>query len=463
MLLSLIVLCFSVTVSQSISKSYATIPITGELEPGMESYDRIIPAFMAKYSIPGGAVAVVKDGRLVFARGYGYADTASNSPVQPYSLFRIASLSKQFTAVAILKLVEEHRLKLDDKAFSMLNFQPPKGAKVQDPRIFDITIRELLEHSGGWDRDKTFDPMFIPYTIAKAVGTSAPPSIDSIIQYMLTQPLQFAPGTQYVYSNFGYLVLGRVIEKVTGQRYADYVREHVLTQLGLDDVRIGHTQLAFAAPNEVHYYDYPRAPLVQSVFPNISERVPDPYGGFYLEDMDSHGAWIASAPDFVRFAASIDGAKPPNFLSPAMVQEMISRPPAPLWVGSDYWYGLGWLVRPVTNTTSNWWHTGSLSGTMTIVVRASDGVVWAALFNTRSSNSDPTFTDLDNSLWDARKAVTSWPNHDLFPPNKPTTKTPSTAQDTSFYITASQRVSVFWMATRLESSDNKQVQQYTNS
>jgi N-acyl-D-amino-acid deacylase len=405
----------------------------------MESYDRIIPAFMAKYSIPGAAVAVVKDGRLVFARGYGYADTASNSPVQPYSLFRIASLSKQFTAVTILKLVEEQRLKLDDKAFSILNFQPPKGAKVQDPRIFDITIRELLEHSGGWDRDKTFDPMFIPYTIAQAVGTNAPPSIDSIIQYMLTQPLQFAPGTQYAYSNFGYLVLGRVIEKVTGQRYANYVREHVLTQVGLDDVRIGHTQLAFAAPGEVHYYDYPGAELVQSVFPNISRWVPEPYGGFYLEDMDSHGAWIASAVDIVRFAASVDGAKPPSLLSPAMVQEMVSRPPPPLWVGSDDWYGLGWMVRPVTNTGSNWWHTGSLPGTMTIVVRASDGVAWAALFNTRTSNSDPTFTDLDNSLWDARKAVTSWPNHDLFPPNQPT-KTASRALDTNLHITTSKQL-----------------------
>jgi N-acyl-D-amino-acid deacylase len=423
---------------ESVPPNYAAIPITGEPEPGMESYDRIIPSFMAKYDVLGGAVAVIKNGSLVFARGYGYANTESRLPVQPYSLFRIASLSKQFTAVTILKLVEEHRLSLDDKAFSILNIQPAKEGKVQDPRIADITIRELLEHSGGWDRDTTFDPMFIPYTIAKALGTDAPPSREAIIQYMLTQPLQFSPGTKYAYSNFGYLLLGRIIEKVTGEQYENYVQRNVLAGLGITDMRMGHTQLAFAAPDEVHYYDYPGAQPVESVFPNITKHVPDPYGGFYLEDMDSHGGWIASAVDIARFAASVDGSIPPSFISPAMIREMTARPPAPLWVGSDHWYGLGWLIRPVTSTGSNWWHTGSLSGTMTIVVRASDGVVWAALFNTRPKNSDNAFTDLDNSLWDARKGITAWPTHNLFLPSNPTTKAPSTILETSLQMTSAR-------------------------
>jgi CubicO group peptidase (beta-lactamase class C family) len=412
--ITFLLLCLTVSLSFFVPLNYAAIPITGPLVPGMESYDRIIPAFMAKYNVPGGAVAVVKDGRLVFAHGYGYADTTAGSPVQPYSLFRIASLSKQITAVTILKLVEEGRLRLDDKAFSILNIKPPNGMQVQDQRILNVTIRELLEHSGGWNSDKTFDPMFEPFRIATFLGVTSPPSREQIVQYMFTQPLQFDPGTQYAYSNFGYLILGRVIEKVAAQPYEDYVGAHVLTPMGITDMKIGHTLLRFAAPNEVHYYDYPGAQLARPVFPNMTGSVPWPYGGFYLEDMDSHGGWIASAVDIVRFAASIDGAKPPAFLGPAMVQQMSGRPPAPLWVGSDYWYGLGWFVREPAPGQFTWWHTGSLPGTMTIVVRAYDGLVWAALFNTRPSNSDQAFTELDAILWDARNAVTSWPTNDLF-------------------------------------------------
>jgi N-acyl-D-amino-acid deacylase len=312
-------------------------------------------------------------------------------------------------------LVEEGRLSLDDKAFSILGLKPPAGVRVRDQRIFKITIRDLLDHSGGWNRTATFDPMFEPFQIAKALGVRSPPSKEQIIQYMLTQPLQFAPGTRYAYSNFGYLVLGRVIEKVTGQPYEDYVRANVLAPMGITDMRIGHTLLSGAFPNEVHYYDYPGAGYAQSVFDSKSQ-VPWPYGGFCLEDMDSHGGWVASAIDLVRFAASVDGAKPPAFLTSASVQMMTVRPPAPLWVGSDDWYALGWMVREPTSGEFTWWHTGSLPGTMTEVVRAYDGIIWAALFNSQPQNSDQAFTDLDKDLWNARNQVTAWPSTDLFSP-----------------------------------------------
>src|SRR5215467_3675848 len=133
----------------------ADIPMTGPPATGMESFDAIIPALMQKWQIPGGAVGVVKDGRLVLARGYGWADEEASLVVQPDSLFRIASLTKAITAAAILKLVEDGSLDLDAKAFPMLNdLQPPAGATV-DGRLSDITVRELLQHSGGWNRDTT--------------------------------------------------------------------------------------------------------------------------------------------------------------------------------------------------------------------------------------------------------------------------------------------------------------------
>src|SRR5579862_146193 len=218
------------------------IVVTGADQPAMASFDRMLTALMQKYEIPGGAVAVAKNGRIVFAHGYGWADRENREAAAPDSLFRIASLSKPFTSAAILKLVEEGKLTLDDHPFGILNLKPPPGRK-QDPRLATITIRELLQHSGGWDRDKAFDPMFIPVKAAKEVGAPVPASCETVIRYMLGEPLQFDPGTKYAYSNFGYCVLGRVIEKLTGRPYEAYVQQEILAPIGITRMRIGHTLL----------------------------------------------------------------------------------------------------------------------------------------------------------------------------------------------------------------------------
>jgi CubicO group peptidase (beta-lactamase class C family) len=106
----------------------AGMPMSGPAAPGMASFDRVVPAFMEKWRIPGGAVAVVKDGRLVLARGYGWADREAGRRVEPDSLFRIASLSKSITAAAVLELAEAGRLGLDDRVFQLLSdLQPPAG------------------------------------------------------------------------------------------------------------------------------------------------------------------------------------------------------------------------------------------------------------------------------------------------------------------------------------------------
>ena len=180
----------------------------------MEAFDRLVPELMHRYNLPGGALAIVKDGRLVFARGYGLADIQNQEPVQPDSLFRIASLSKQVTAVAALKLVEDGKLDLDENAFEILSdFKDPEGAS-RDPRIDQITVRHLLHHAGGWDKEVAgFDPMWIPARIARETGAAKPISCSDVIHFMLGQPLDFDPGTRYAYANFGYCVLGRIIEK----------------------------------------------------------------------------------------------------------------------------------------------------------------------------------------------------------------------------------------------------------
>lgn len=392
----------------------AAIPATGMAPPGMASYDRVVRALMVKWHIPGAAVAVLRNDRLVLARGYGFADRDARETVQPDSLFRIASVSKPITATAILRLVEQGRLNLDDRAFDILkDLQPPPGATV-DPRLRTITIRQLLQHAGGWDRDKSFDPMFIPERAARALGEPAPARARTVVRYMMGQPLQFDPGTQYAYSNFGYCVLGRIIEKVSGQDYQSYMRERLLRPMGITDMRIGHTRLNERAAGEVHYYDYPGAPLVRSVFSDVKEPVPTPYGGFYLEALDAHGGWIASAVDLMRFVAAEDRyPQRPDFLSAASLSLMLERPAPPLWVNTPTYYGMGWSVRPVQGGR-NWWHNGSLPGTLSLMVRAYNGLCWAIVINTRPQDADACGGEMDNAMWQAAAGVTQWPDDDLF-------------------------------------------------
>ena len=144
--------------------------------------------------------------------------------------------------------------------------------------------------------------MVMPTTkrAAQAAGVPPPARCEIVIRYMLGQRLDFEPGTGYAYSNFGYCVLGRVIEKITGQGYEEYVKTTVLQAMGVNRMRIGRTLPEGRADGEVRYYDYPGAPLRERVFPGMGQ-CPGPYGSFYLEAMDSHGAWIASALDLMRF------------------------------------------------------------------------------------------------------------------------------------------------------------------
>ena len=241
---------------------------TGKLDARMDAFDRAMREVLAEHRIPGAALAVTDGGRLVFARGYGYADIAEKQPVQPTSLFRIASISKPITAVAILQLVEQKKLSLEDKVCEVLNFDAKRNGDAKfDERLREITIRHLLEHRGGWDRDRSFDAMFQSVRFAKECGTACPAGPAEVIRAMLGQKLDFDPGERYSYSNYGYCLLGRVIEERSGQPYEAYVKEKVLAPLDIRDMRIGCTLAEGRQPNEVRYYDPGRGPSVFEVEP----------------------------------------------------------------------------------------------------------------------------------------------------------------------------------------------------
>jgi len=398
------------------------IPETGRAVRGLEPFDRLMRRFLVKHEIPGGALAVVKEGRLIYARGFGYADVEKKQPVQPTSLFRIASISKPITAVAILRLVERKQLSLDEKVLEILKFRPhfPREDAKIDPRWKTVTVRQLLQHTGGWDRSVSFDPMFRAVEFANMLNVKPPAKSAQVIRVMLGQKMDFDPGTKYAYSNFGYCLLGRIIEEKTGRTYERHVKEDVLKPIGVTRMRVGRTLESGRAKDEVRYYAYGNL-RGRCVFPpQVGKLVPHPYGAWHLEAMDSHGGWIASAVDLARFAAAIDRPRTSKILTPQSIETMFAPPPAPVWRTKDgklkpLYYGLGWLVRPVGKTGRNTWHTGSLPGTATILVRRHDGLSWVVLMNRRKTPHGPHATRLiDPEVHRAASAVKRWPTHDLF-------------------------------------------------
>lgn len=371
---------------------------------------------MQKYKIPGGSVAVVRDGKLIYARGFGYAELENKRPVQPDALFRIASISKSITSAAIMKLVEEGKLRLSDRVAPYIaDLTPAPGATV-DPRWEQITIRQLLNHTGGWDRDKPnggFDPMDRPWTAAAAVGAPAPASARTVIRYMKGMPLDFNPGEKFAYSNFGFTILGRVIEKLSGMPYEDYVRARVLQPAGANRTRQGKSHLSDALPDEVRYYYQGggvNSPMVPSVFPGEGS-VPLNYGGYYLEAKDAEGAWVSSTIDLLRFVTHIDGRdSPPDILSPQLISEWTSNGMTVCSDGSCYYAG-GWFIRPV-QSGATWWHGGDLPGTKAFMVRSYYNVTWVALFN--AGVQADVGSELDAALWNALGQISVFPTNDLF-------------------------------------------------
>jgi N-acyl-D-amino-acid deacylase len=398
--------------------------VIGKSDIKMQPIDDLLTKFLKEHQIPGAAVAVTRRHRLVYSRGFGYAEVETQSPVEPAALFRIASISKPITAIAVMQLVEQGKLNLDDRAFTRLWENPAlKPHGTPEPRLADITVRQLLQHTGGWDRDKSFDPMFRPVEIALVLDTDPPAGPAEIIRYMGGRQLDFPPGERYAYSNFGYSVLGRIIEQVSGQPYDAYVKEHVLKPLGITRMQLGKTLRDGRVDGEVCYYEPPErvGPAVRG--PNVGRDVPLAYGTWNLEAMDAHGGWIASAVDLVRLASAFDDPEHCPLLKPASIVEMFARPPG--LAGHDaegvparVYYGLGWFVRLRMNEPGfNAWHTGSLDGTSTILVRRHDGFNWAILFNSR--NSEPTKAParlIDPLMHMAVDKVETWPEGEPLEP-----------------------------------------------
>ena len=333
--------------------------------PSVPAFDEVIEELRSTYHLPCVTVAVVKNEQLVYVHAYGYQDTLNHVPAVNENLFRIASISKPITQAAILKLVDEGRLSLDDKVFgagSVLgdDFGPVPAGSGKD----EITVRHLLEHKGGWQNEPN-DPMFSYDDLGQH---------ELIRELLAHRPLATAPGANYYYSNFGYLILGRVIEKVTGMPYAQFVRKALLRPCGIKHMCIGGNTSKERVKNEVEYYWEPE-----------DWSSPRP---FNVTRMDAHGGWLASAADLARFIVHIDR----NPVVPDLISESLLN---------QTYFGY-----------PSWNHTGSLPGTSTVLMRLDDEYSFVVLSNYRSFK-ESFWNDFINKTASAVRSV-SWPDINLF-------------------------------------------------
>jgi CubicO group peptidase (beta-lactamase class C family) len=380
-LLRNLALTTAATTLSPVIKAFAQPRYGGSTGQQRGEMGRLAGQFRQQFRIPATSIAISRNGQFVYDQAVGMADHQHLTQASQDSLFRIAALTMPITSVAIFSLIEQGKLHLTDKVFGpSAIFGIKYGKPPYKPYITYITVDHLLTHtSGGWPSDST-DPM---------LRNDGWDHTKLITETIANVPITNPPGTHWAYSNFGYCVLGRVIEQITGQPYDAYVKANILAPCGISTMEIARNKESQRYPNEVVY---------------VGQYSEDPYK-LNVTRMDSHGGWIASSTELVQFLNHVAGAPGiPALLKPATIKMMTT--PAPAYPPGDARYARGWMVRD--NGAGNWWHNGSLPGTTTIMVRTATGMCWAALTNTRTEPSNQIDTALDQMMWNMVRCVPSW-------------------------------------------------------
>ncbi|MCL2245388.1 MAG: serine hydrolase [Treponema sp.] len=336
-----IIICFLLVLSAA-GTAYAQTRTVNRNDTE-RTIDGILQEFCNRHQLRGGiSLAVSRRERLVYEGAVGFADRNNAVRLTPQHRMRIGSVSKPITSIAISKLSEEGRLSLDGNIFGRDGiFRNAYGMPAFNRRPVDVTVRQLLEHRSGFDRD---------------YGNSSP-----VTRLNIETSLKSLPGTEYLYSNFGYNVLGRIIEVVTGMLYEEYVREHILKPCGIDGMRIGADR---SGPDEVEYIN---------VIHNLTGNPSLPY------ELGPAGGWVASPVELLKFMAHID-----NF------------PNVPDILRSD------------TPRIGAYAHTGNLGyGNWAYLLRDSNGFSWALLMNSVPPNREQI--DLNSIFREITNAIGEWP------------------------------------------------------
>lgn len=266
---------------------------------------------MQKHHIPGVSVAVVQDGKVVLARGYGVANVELSVPATEHTVYQLASVTKTFTATAIMMLVEEGRLGLDDKIAERLPDLPAAWR--------EVTIRHLLSHTSG----------IKSYTSVRDFHKTARKDYarHEILDLVAKEPLEFAPGEKWSYCNTGYFLLGMLIEKVTGKGYGEFLDLRIFKPLGMTQTRVN--DLRAIIPDRAQGYEWDGKNLRNGEYVSPTQ----PFAA---------GMLVSSVGDLVKWDAALGQAR---LLKPSTLEQMWT--PARLSKGGETGYGLGWQLDKV--------------------------------------------------------------------------------------------------------------------
>ncbi len=279
-----------------------------------DAIDAIVQPYMAGAGVSAAVISIQKDGAPLYEHAYGYQDAAHTQPLAMTALFRVASVVKPVTAATIQILAAQGKLALSDHVICSGNNLPcwlpatllPASA---DARVRDITLGQLIAHQGGWDRTLSGDPDIMEPAIRDALGKITPPTREELIRYVLARPLDFTPGSRSAYSNFGYLLLGQVIEQASSTDYVSFVQRTLLAPLGIAaaDFQQARTLPADRNPREPAYLSTLMSPSVYT--PGKLALAMDE--GAETLNWTAAAGIITTAPAMARFAATYslpDGA-----------------------------------------------------------------------------------------------------------------------------------------------------------
>lgn len=383
------------------------VTLTNEMSDtsSLAGFDRMVKNYLTYWAIHGASLSVMRNDSLLFAKGYGEAD--SGLEMQPGYILRMASVSKLVTAAGIMVLQDRGLLNIKDHVFGpdgILN-DSTYNAAIKDTLYYRITVEDLLRHKGGFSR-RGGDPMFSTRWIMMQNGWSEAPTQEQLMELQLKRRLKFVPGTAQEYSNFGYLALSMVIEKVSGMDYETFMQENVLRPAGCVDFHIAGNYYKHKFPNETRYYvQHDDEPAEE--FNNSGRKVTRCYGGNNVTGLSGAGAWAASTPELALFVASIDGRPE--------VPDIISRESVDLM--TEYFdestYSLGW-----NDTKDGYWtRTGTFAGTSALIKYFPDGECWIFISNT-STYKGPGLARHTAELFDRlrEKYSTRLPARNMFYP-----------------------------------------------
>ena len=364
-------------------------PVAGTPVPELAVLDSTMLDYMTLRDISAGTLAVMKDGVIVYHRAFGWRDAERQNNLPSYTIMRLASVTKPLTAAAIRELINDGLLSLNRRVFNngnnngILTFDP---FGTPDSRIYDITVGHLLRHEGGWDRSVAGDLTYRELQIADEMNIDSPPGREATVEWIMGQPLQFDPGSDSEYSNVGYLLLGLIVEEISGDAHLTYLRNNVFAPLGVsaNQIEMGYTFDVNQDAREPWYNHNGFAD--DNVFYPVyhpHEIVPEPYGSWDHEARIGQGGVVANPIAILRFLDTYQ-------------------------VNGDDIGG----PRPAPGSW-NWNHTGSLPGTSTLARQRGDGINYVVMFNKRATYGSSYSSEIRTILDDLLSGIRDWPTTDV--------------------------------------------------